>query len=359
MVSLFSSRISDVFLEEPKPGSRPWAANPVTNCTWFTTEAGPLPRLCAAFLPAAPRSSQWTLSPHGFRTANQSTLAGGRGSWYCPAPCPLEGASGAHQGHCSLPSPQPLLPSPPHAGCAALAPPSTPGLASQGWGDGFSWSSGNAKWSGGWSPAPVPERVRAPRAPGRGRAGLASHEARAAAHPGEAGADGGRGKGPWTPARLDESLGGAALWRESLHGGFLQSRAGAWRDRASSGPVAPASLLLWCPGPVTRHLPAPQPGEIAPPGAAGRALPGTLHRTGRGEHAAYPRVVPKGSQGGVCRKQGPRPQVYHVSWPPLLPCPHHAAVYTRPQQGRVTQECCGGGGWQGLTASGRSAFPGA
>lgn len=67
-------------------------------------------------------------------------------------PCPLEGASGDRQGHC-LSSPQPPSPPPPPPPMqgAAPAPPSAPGLASQGWGDGFSGGPANVEWSGGWS----------------------------------------------------------------------------------------------------------------------------------------------------------------------------------------------------------------
>lgn len=67
------------------------------------------------------------------------------------------------------------------------------------------------------------------RAPGLGggRAGLASHEARAAAHPVgrlELMAVGERGR---DSARPDESLEALARGEESLHGGLLRSRAGA------------------------------------------------------------------------------------------------------------------------------------
>lgn len=122
-----------------------------------------------------------------------------------------------------------------------------------------------------------------------------------------------RGKGPGLCAWPNESLEALAHGGETLRSRLLQSRAGAQETEPPGGRAPRASLLLRGPGPVTGCLPAPRPGETAPPGDAVEPFPATLPRTGRGRAQSASPLAPappyqRGSQGGVCREPSPCPE---------------------------------------------------
>lgn len=123
MVSLlFSSRISDVFLEESKPGSRPWAANPGQELHVHSQQKQGLFHACVQLSFQQPLEAQPvdTQSPRLSRTANQKHTCPGTRLLLLSCPLPAGGSLWGPSGTLPLKPPAPFPSSPalprPHAG---------------------------------------------------------------------------------------------------------------------------------------------------------------------------------------------------------------------------------------------------
>lgn len=112
--SLFSSRISDVFLEESKPGSRPWAANPGQDLHVLSRQKQGLFHACVQHSFQQPLEAQPvdTQSPRLSRTANQKHTCRGTRLLVLSCPLPAGGSLWGPSGTLPLKPPAPFPSSP-------------------------------------------------------------------------------------------------------------------------------------------------------------------------------------------------------------------------------------------------------